>query len=96
MAGDAVSDRRVEPTLDGTGVRVAVVAGRFNDLVTHRLLDGVPRDARMTQVGGGEMLEPVSGDPLPLESCRRGRVAERAEPFGYLPRGHALEHAEAT
>ena len=43
MAGDAVSDRRVEPTLDGTGVRVAVVAGRFNDLVTHRLLDGVAR-----------------------------------------------------
>lgn len=43
MAGDAVSDRRVEPVLDGTGVRVAVVAGRFNDLVTYRLLDGVER-----------------------------------------------------
>jgi 6,7-dimethyl-8-ribityllumazine synthase len=43
MAGDAVSDRRVLPTLDGTGVRVAVVAGRFNDLVTYRLLDGVER-----------------------------------------------------
>jgi 6,7-dimethyl-8-ribityllumazine synthase len=46
MAGDAVSDRRVEPTLDGTGVRVAVVAGRFNDLVTFRLLDGVERGLR--------------------------------------------------
>ena len=43
MAGDAVSDRRVEPVLDGTGVRVAVVAGRFNDLITFRLLDGVER-----------------------------------------------------
>jgi len=43
VAGDAVSDRRVLPRLDGTGVRVAVVAGRFNDLVTYRLLDGVER-----------------------------------------------------
>jgi 6,7-dimethyl-8-ribityllumazine synthase len=29
--------------LDGMGVRVAVVAGRFNDHVTFRLLDGVER-----------------------------------------------------
>jgi 6,7-dimethyl-8-ribityllumazine synthase len=43
MAGDAVSDRRVEPELDGTGMRIAVVAGRFNDLITFRLLDGVQR-----------------------------------------------------
>lgn len=46
MAGDVVSDRRVEPTLVGAGVRVAVVAGRFNDLVTFRLLDGVERGLR--------------------------------------------------
>jgi len=26
--------------VDGTGVRVAVVCGRFNDLITNRLLDG--------------------------------------------------------
>jgi 6,7-dimethyl-8-ribityllumazine synthase len=43
MAGDAASDRRVEPELDGSGMRVAVVAGRFNDLITFRLLDGVER-----------------------------------------------------
>ena len=43
MAGDASSDRRVEPVLDGTGMRIAVVAGRFNDLITFRLLDGVER-----------------------------------------------------
>jgi len=29
-----------EPTLDGSGLRVAVVAARFNDLVTSRLMDG--------------------------------------------------------
>lgn len=43
MAGDVTSDRRVEPDLDGRGVRVAVVAGRFNDGITFRLLDGVTR-----------------------------------------------------
>jgi 6,7-dimethyl-8-ribityllumazine synthase len=43
MAGDASSDRRVEPDLDGTGMRIAVVAGRFNDRITFRLLDGVER-----------------------------------------------------
>lgn len=43
MAGDAVSDRRVVPELDGSGVRIAVVCGRFNDLITFRLLDGVTR-----------------------------------------------------
>jgi len=46
MAGDASSERRVEPVLDGTGMRVAVVAGRFNDRITFRLLDGVERGLR--------------------------------------------------
>lgn len=49
MAGDASSPRRLEPNLDGAGVRVAVVAGRFNDLITFRLLDGVQRG--LTAVG---------------------------------------------
>ena len=43
MAGDASSERRVDPELDGTGMRIAVVAGRFNDRITFRLLDGVER-----------------------------------------------------
>ena len=43
VAGDARSPERVEPVLDGAGVRVAVVCGRFNDLVTHRLLTGARR-----------------------------------------------------
>ena len=43
MAGDASSDRRVAPELDGTGMRIAAVAGRFNDQITFRLLDGVER-----------------------------------------------------
>ena len=43
MAGDARSDNRTEPELDGRGMRVAVLCARFNDLVTERLLDGARR-----------------------------------------------------
>ena len=43
MATDAASPDRILPTLDGAGLRMAVLCGRFNDLVTNRLLDGVAR-----------------------------------------------------
>ena len=50
MAGDAASPDRVAPVLDGSGVRVAVLCGRFNDLITLRLLDGVRRGLASTGV----------------------------------------------
>lgn len=40
MAGDAAAPDREEPELDGSGLRVAVVCGRFNDRITTRLLAG--------------------------------------------------------
>jgi 6,7-dimethyl-8-ribityllumazine synthase len=43
MATDARAAGRVQPALDGSGMRIAVVCGRFNDHVTVRLLDGVRR-----------------------------------------------------
>src|SRR3954452_48089 len=43
MARDVVAAGREEPELDGRGLRIAVVCGRFNDHVTVRLLDGVRR-----------------------------------------------------
>ena len=43
MAGDIRATGVDAPVLDGTGMRVAVVAGRFNSHVTLRLLDGVRR-----------------------------------------------------
>jgi 6,7-dimethyl-8-ribityllumazine synthase len=43
MAQDVVYQGRQAPVLDGAGLRIAVVAGRFNDHVTVRLLDGVRR-----------------------------------------------------
>ena len=50
MATDAVSPDRVAPTLDGTGMQIAVLCARFNDLITHRLLEGVRRGLASTGV----------------------------------------------
>lgn len=41
MAGNFSGGRAPQGTPDGTGVRVAVVCARFNDLITGRMLDGV-------------------------------------------------------
>lgn len=43
MAGDSVAAERVVPELDGTGVRIAILCARFNDLVGVRLLAGARR-----------------------------------------------------
>jgi len=43
MAGDDLRSDNPPPELDGTGMRVAVVCGRFNDVITLRLLEGTRR-----------------------------------------------------
>lgn len=43
MAGDHQAPDAPEPVLDGTGLRVAVLAARWNSTITLRLLDGVRR-----------------------------------------------------
>lgn len=43
MAGDHRSDEIPEPVLDGRGMRIGIVAARWNSTVTLRLLDGVRR-----------------------------------------------------
>lgn len=55
MAEDAASPDRVAPPLDGRGLRIAVLCGRFNDLVTDRLLDGVRRGLRSAGVGDDDV-----------------------------------------
>ncbi len=57
MAGDAESPDRIEPRLDGTGVRVAVLCGRFNDLITYRLLAGVRRSLDAAGVAPADVTE---------------------------------------
>lgn len=43
MTSDARAPDRVEPVLDGAGLRIGVACARFNDLVTGRLLAGARR-----------------------------------------------------
>jgi 6,7-dimethyl-8-ribityllumazine synthase len=40
MSGNLRGDRSLEPTIDGTGRRVALVCARFNDLIVERLEQG--------------------------------------------------------
>ena len=40
MSSNFKAKREVTGEVDGTGMRVAIVCGRFNDLITNRLLDG--------------------------------------------------------
>ena len=44
------------PALDGTGVRVGIVAGRFNDVITWRLLDGARRGLAEVGVADADVL----------------------------------------
>ena len=46
MARDVVAAGRSAPELDGAGLRVAIVCGRFNDHVTTRLLEGAAAGPR--------------------------------------------------
>lgn len=97
MASDAASDRRVEPTLDGSGVRVAVVAGRFNDLVTFRLLDGVRRG--LSALGAPDpVVEWVPGAfeiPLAAQAFATSSQVDAVIGLGCVIRG-ATTHYEAV
>ena len=97
MAGDARAPQRIEPVLDGTGVRVAVVAGRFNDQVTFRLLDGVERGLRA--VGAPEpIVEWVPGAfeiPLAAKVFAASGKVDAVIGLGCVIRG-ATTHYEAV
>jgi len=55
MAGDVRAPGVEAPQLDGTGLRVAIVAGRFNSQVTMRLLEGAQRRLRALGVGDDDV-----------------------------------------
>src|SRR4051794_14838156 len=79
MAQDVKYEWREEPELDGSGRRIAVVCGRFNDHVTVRLLDAVRRGLAACKVADTGITEVwVAGAfeiPLTAEVfARRGDI----------------------
>jgi 6,7-dimethyl-8-ribityllumazine synthase len=55
MAKDATSPDRVAPILDGAGLQIAVLCGRFNDLITNRLLEGARRGLKTAGVADDDV-----------------------------------------
>lgn len=56
MAGNLRADDNPAPALDGGGMRVGVVCGRFNDVITLRLLEGVRRGLAEVGVAEGDVV----------------------------------------
>ncbi len=57
MAEDVAAAGRQRPDLDGSGLRVALVCGRFNDHVTVRLLAGAQRGLAAVGVAEADVSE---------------------------------------
>jgi 6,7-dimethyl-8-ribityllumazine synthase len=57
MAGNLRAEDNPPPALDGRGMRVGVVCGRFNDVITLRLLDGVRRGLTALGVDDADIVE---------------------------------------
>jgi 6,7-dimethyl-8-ribityllumazine synthase len=57
VADDVKAEGRVEPVLDGHGLRVGIAASRFNDHITLRLLDGARRGLAGTGVAATDITE---------------------------------------
>jgi 6,7-dimethyl-8-ribityllumazine synthase len=57
MAGNLRAEDNPPPALDGRGMRVGVVCGRFNDVITLRLLDGVRRGLTALGVHEADIVE---------------------------------------
>ena len=57
MAGNERGEGSPEVELDGSGMRLGVVCGRFNDRITLRLLEGTRRGAAAVGVGGDGLVE---------------------------------------
>lgn len=91
MARDVVGEGAPEPVVDGTGMRVAVVCGRFNSHVTLRLLDGVRRGLAGAGVAHRDIDEVwVAGAfeiPLVAKTYAEARQVDAVVAIGCVIRG---------
>ena len=91
MADDLKAEDRVEPELDGRGLRIGIAASRFNDHVTRRLFEGVRRGLAGTGVAEADITEVwVPGAfeiPLMLRKLAEGKSYDALIALGAVVRG---------
>ncbi len=90
----------MDPVLDGAGLRIAVVASRFNDHVTTRLLDGVRRGLTACSVAESDVLETwVPGAfelPFAAKTFARSTQIDGVVCIGCVIRGETTHYEEVA
>jgi 6,7-dimethyl-8-ribityllumazine synthase len=96
VARDVVAAGRQAPELDGAGLRVAIVCGRFNDHVTVRLLEGAQRGLAHAGVGEDDVtVEWVPGAfeiPLAAKAFAESGKADAVIGLGCVIRGETTHY----
>lgn len=84
------------PDLDGSGLKIAVVCGRFNDEITLRLLDGVNRAVAALNVAPGDVsVEWVPGAfeiPFTAKTIAESDLADAVVCLGAVIRGETSHY----
>ena len=98
MADDVRSEHRIDPELNGNGLHVAVVASRFNDHVTLRLLDGARRG--LSDLGVTDVIEHwVPGAfelPFAAKAIARAGQVDGVICIGSVIRGETTHYEEVA
>jgi 6,7-dimethyl-8-ribityllumazine synthase len=74
VADDVKAEDRVEPELDGRGLRIGIAASRFNDHVTRRLFEGVRRGLAGTGVAEADITEVWVPGAFELPAAANGLI----------------------
>jgi 6,7-dimethyl-8-ribityllumazine synthase len=74
VADDLKAEDRVEPELDGRGLRIGIAASRFNDHVTRRLFEGVRRGLAGTGVAEADITEVWVPGAFELPAAANGLI----------------------
>ena len=86
---DAITSVSLDPNLDGSGLRVAIVAARFNADITERLVDGAADRLSALGCAGSEVFWVPGAFELPLaaQALARSRRFDAVVTLGAVIRG---------